>query len=713
MKKIPLILLGALLLRPTGSAAQYQPDWKSLDQRPVPKWFLDAKFGIFIHWGVYSVPAWSPVGSYAEWYQHALVEKSYNGAVVDYHNKRFGPNTTYYQLAGQFKAELFQPDQWAELFRKSGARYVVLTSKHHDGFCLWPSPEADRDFGFPWNASEVGPRQDLIAELFQAIRKTPVHPGLYYSLYEWYDPLYLKDKEKYVTTHAIPQMKELINNYRPDLLWTDGDWDLPPEAWHSQQFLAWLYNESPVKNSIVTYDRWGSGVHFHHGGVYTPEYQPDQDFNGHPFEESQGMGYSYGYNRGEDAWDYNTAQGLVLELADLVSRGGNFLLDIGPDSHGKIPPLMEERLLQIGDWLSVNGEAIYGTRTWRANCQWSAGKRDYKPKAHDEPIILKQTVDPDPGFAVKEIFFTWKPDTLYAILPAYPQDRHFIIRGLHLPDRVKATFLATGQILSWENRGNDVEVRLPEIGPGQIQAPYAFVVRLSGVPGFTPKPDIQVSYASPVASPRVSFGNLLPGTSVYYTLDGSGPTLRSLRYSGPFSISRSATLQAIAQSGDLQPSGVVVQAVTRLEWLEPVRVSHPLPGIRYKAFEPEQFSLEATDTATPVQTGIVPVISIARKPRAEKFCMSFGGYVRVAKTGIYRFSTISDDGSDLWIDGIRIVDNDGDHGNQRASGEAALKGGFHRIRVRYFDSGGDNSLEVQVQTEPGSEYPIPASRLFH
>ncbi|HUX85063.1 MAG TPA: alpha-L-fucosidase, partial [Chitinophagaceae bacterium] len=546
-----------------------------------------------------------------------------------------------------------------------------------------------------------------------ALRKTPVHPGLYYSLYEWYDPLYLKDKEKYVTTHAIPQLKELINNYHPDVLWTDGDWDLPPESWHSQQFLAWLYNDSPVKDSIVTYDRWGSGVHFHHGGVYTPEYQPDQDFNGHPFEESQGMGYSYGYNRGEDAWDYNSAQGLVLELADLVSRGGNFLLDIGPDSHGKIPPIMEERLLQIGKWLSLNGEAIYGTRTWKVNCQWSAGKRDYKPKPHDEPIILKQTVHPDSGYAVKEIFFTWKPDTLYAILPSFPRDHNLVIRGIQLPDLARATFLATGQTLSWKNKGPDVVVKMPDIGPGQIEAPYAFVVRLSGVPGFSPAPTFQVTYDSPVANPLVSIKTPVAETSVYYTLDGSEPTTRSNRYTGPFSLFHTAEVRAVAQNGSLEPSAVAVMPVTKLDWQNPVRVSHPHPGIHYKSFEPDHFDLEETDTTPPVDTGITPVISLSRKPRPEKFCMSFQGYVRIPKSGVYKFSTISDDGSDLWIDKVRIVDNDGDHGEQQAFGQAALKAGFHQIRIRYFDSGGNNSLEVRVQPEGGGEYAVPAGMLFH
>lgn len=477
LKHLVTLLITAFVF--TAAHAQYQPDWKSLDKRPVPEWYKDAKFGIFIHWGVYSVPAWSPVGNYAEWYQHALVEKSFKGAVVDYQEKKYG-NMTYYQLADQFKAELFNPDAWARLFEKSGAKYIVLTSKHHDGFCLWPSKEADRDWGFPWNATEVGPKQDLIKELFAAVRKTDVHPGLYYSLYEWYDPLYKKDPREYALRHAIPQMKELINNYKPDILWTDGDWEQSDTTWRATQFISWLYNESPVKNSVVTYDRWGRGVRFHHGNVYTPEYQPDLSFGDHYFEESQGMGYSYGYNRAEDAWDYSSAQSLILHLIDIVSRGGNFLLDIGPDAHGKIPPIMQERLLQIGKWLAVNGEAIYGTRPWKISSQWSAGNQHYKP-AHKDSLLLKQTLYPDPGYAVKEMFFTYKNNTLYCLLPKYPDNNTVTLNDLVLKKEATVTLLCTGQQLSWKDSNGHVIITMPPYHPDKIKVADAYVLKVTNV----------------------------------------------------------------------------------------------------------------------------------------------------------------------------------------------------------------------------------------
>jgi alpha-L-fucosidase len=187
------ILLSIVLLSATAitHSQTYQPTWESLDKRPVPGWFTDAKFGIFIHWGVYAVPAYTTKGSYAEWYQNGLEGK--DSAKKAFHLAKFG-NLTYYQLADQFKAELFNPDEWAKVFEQSGAKYIVLTSKHHDGYALWPSKDASRTWGFPWNAKEVGPKRDLLGDLFKAVRKTSVHAGMYYSLYEWFNPLWKTDK---------------------------------------------------------------------------------------------------------------------------------------------------------------------------------------------------------------------------------------------------------------------------------------------------------------------------------------------------------------------------------------------------------------------------------------------------------------------------------------------------------------------------------------
>jgi alpha-L-fucosidase len=707
MKKI--FCIAVLFITVSSFAQTYQPTWESLDSRPVPQWFKDAKFGIFIHWGVYSVPAYCTVGNYAEWYQNGL--ESGDSARIKFHKEKFG-NRTYYDLANDFKAELFNPDEWAKLFEASGAKYIVLTSKHHDGFCLWPSKEADRDWGFAWNAKDVGPKRDLLGDLFKAVRKTSVHAGMYYSLYEWYNPIWKVDKSKYAIEHAWPQMKDLINTYKPDVFWTDGDWDASDSVWKSKEFLAWMYNESPVKDKVVTYDRWGGDVRFHHGEVFTPEYQPNVDFEDHYWEESRGMGYSYGYNRAEDAWDYNSAQSLVLHLIDKVSRGGNFLLDIGPDSHGKIPPIMEERLLQIGEWLKINGEAIYNTVRWEVPAQWSEGKRDYHAKGGD--VMLKLTVDPDPGYAVKEIFYTYNANTnsLYAIFPKYPSGGKLVIKDMTLPANTTISFLSTKENVLWKQGGENVIVELPQYDPNKIKAPYAYVLKIGNYGAFSKKPQIKVEYPNNGLQPLITL-SAKANETIHYTTDGTEPTESSPAYVQPFTVEKTSLVKAKSFMVGSLPSAVAEENVKRYEWMKGAAVKGLKPGISYKYFEPDDnISLESVN-ANAKTSGVANSISLEKKERKDKFAFLFDGYIRIMKDGIYTFYTQSDDGSKLFIDDAEVVNNDKEHGTQEKSGRAALKKGFHTIKVVYFDSGGGNSLKALVQTEGGKKVEISPTALFH
>jgi len=705
-----LSVVCTLLSLSTNLSAQYQPTWESLDKRPVPHWFNDSKFGIFIHWGVYSVPGYCSKGQYAEWYQNGLMNG--DSARLKFHKAKFG-NRTYYDLATDFKAELFNPDEWAKVFEKSGAKYIVLTSKHHDGFTLWPSKEANQTWGFPWNAGDVGPKRDLLGDLFTAVRKTSVHAGMYYSLYEWYNPLWKSNQQLYATQHMWPQMKELINKYQPDVFWTDGDWDAPAETWKSKEFLTWMYNESPVKDKIVTYDRWGSGVRFKHGSVYTPEYQPDLDFEDHAWEESRGMGFSYGYNREEDAWDYNSSQSLVLQLIDKVSRGGNFLLDIGPDEHGKIPPIMQERLLQMGDWMNINGEAIYNTVRWKTASQWSEGRRDYKSKSGD--MLLKITIDPDPGFAVKEIFYTYNANTnsLYALFPKYPDNRKLILKDIVLPEGTGISFLSTKENVNWKQVGANIEVELPAYNPNKIKAPYAYAIKIAGFGKFASKPVIKAEYLKGSFNPTVSLSTK-NNEEIRYTLDGTEPTTDATIYSKPFTLDRTSIVKVKSFGVNALPGATASQEVIRFEWMKGVKVANPKPGIAWQYFEPSgKIDLAAINTSPVVKSGVASEISEKVKQRLEKYALSFDGFIKINKDAVYNFSTLSDDGSKLYIDDMEVVNNDEEHGSVEQFGKAALKKGYHKIKVVYFDSGGGNELKVYWQTETGKKEIIPGNVLFH
>ena len=489
MKKANTLLLLIWFLVLPVFGQKYEPSWESIDKRPTPVWFSEAKFGIFIHWGTYSVPAYAPVIpgklAYAEWYWHALRNgrndpnaNELEKGTWAFHQKVYGADFPYQNFASQFKAELFDPDHWAEVLAGSGAKYVVLTSKHHEGFALWPSKEASTTWGCPWNAVETGPRRDVLGDLSEAVRRKGVKMGYYYSLYEWYNPLWLYDKPRYVREHMFPQFKDLVMHYKPSIIFSDGEWEMTSAQWRSPELLAWLFNDSPVKDEVVINDRWGSDTLHVHGGYWTTEYTAGMSGSEHPWEESRGMGVSYGYNRAEDLNVYHTGRELIFILVDTVSRGGNLLLDIGPKADGTIPVIMEQRLNQIGDWLKINGEAIYGTKPWKETRQWTAGvvpKVEYNKKyssAYDVTQLIDKASD---GKASIEAFFTEKGDSVYAILP------HWSRRSLLIKDLDSAKFvslLGSATRLKFKSSKNGLRIELPDL-PEELYGQPAWVLKIN------------------------------------------------------------------------------------------------------------------------------------------------------------------------------------------------------------------------------------------
>lgn len=447
---------------------KYDATWESLDKRPVPEWFKDAKFGIFIHWGVYSVPAYRPVSSkmyetYAEWYEADVLNKPGKGQ--DFHNRVYGRDFEYRSFAPMFKAELFDPEYWAKLFNRAGAKYVVLTSKHHDGFALWPSSSP---YSKNWNSVDVGPKRDLLGDLTKAVRDEGMRMGYYYSLMEWESitkkdgSLYIDKKSwdkyhipdpKYVEDHMLPQLKELVTKYQPSLIFSDGEWDREPEYWKSKEFLAWLYNNAPNKEEVIVNDRWQPkrGVH---GGYFTSEYNDfgDKMKGDHPWEESRGMGHSYGFNRAENIDDYNSSEALIEQLVDIVSRGGNLLLNIGPAADGTIPVIMQQRLVDIGDWLKLNGEAIYGTRPW-------TGRPSQNNTSGDD-----------------KLYFTTKGKDLYVIAKDWPVKD--IVLPLAGPKRIKVSMLGCENKVQAVSKKGEITIKALLATPAQIKGKYAYVLKV-------------------------------------------------------------------------------------------------------------------------------------------------------------------------------------------------------------------------------------------
>jgi len=479
MKKT-IFLLSNFIMFQLGNAQKYESNWASLNQRKIPEWFHQDKFGIFIHWGVYAVPAYAPVipnsgYSYSEWYWQRIHEQQKDFKA--FHDKNYGKDFLYPQFEKQFKAELYDPKQWAEVFKQSGARYVVLTSKHHEGYALWNSAEADRTWQRPWNAVTGTPKRDLLGDLSAAVKSAGLKMGYYYSLYEWFNPLWLQDKKRYVTEHMTPQFKDLVTRYKPSIIFADGEWDLSDTAWKSEELLAWLYNESPVKNEVVVNDRWGKNTRGKNtASTYvTSEYGSGMDANV-TWEESRGIGHSYGYNRNEQLKDYKTGKELILILTDVVARGGNLLLDIGPTVDGRIPVIMQERLAEIGDWLKPNGEAIYGTTAWKEPYQWSEGKMPEKKGAsYMADYDVSEMTRPKEGQAHIEFFFTRKGKDLYCLVPNYKSQ--LVVRNFKAAAGSKAYLLSGGKSLPLRQQGKDCIIDLSAMKPGDIPAGL-FVIKL-------------------------------------------------------------------------------------------------------------------------------------------------------------------------------------------------------------------------------------------
>ncbi|MDD2598940.1 MAG: alpha-L-fucosidase [Kiritimatiellae bacterium] len=447
------IIMGALLACTSLSFA-YEANWESIDKRPIPEWWQKAKFGIFIHWGLYAVPAYAPTegknvyAKYSEHYDNRLRTK--NEAFVEFHKKFYGDQKSYSDFAGDFKAEHFDPAGWAELFKRAGARYVVLTSKHHDGFALWPSQFSPR-----WNSVFVGPHRDLAGDLSQAVKAAGLHMGFYYSLLEWGNPLYSPATiDRWVAEVNLPQMKELVTLYQPEIVWTDGEWDFEDTDLRSVDFLAWLYNESPVKESVVVNDRWGKKTRGKHGGHYTTEYDLVHSTsslamqNVHPWEECRGIGSSFGFNQFETTEHYMTAAQCIETLIEKVSRGGNLLLNIGPQANGLIPVVMQERLLAMGQWLNVNGEAIYETTAW-----------------DDRPATMQ----------ADKVYYTKKPGALYAICTSWPQ-RPLVVPKIAKADSV--TLLGSELKVDYKCEGGQLIITPPPVNPGTVPCEHAWTFKI-------------------------------------------------------------------------------------------------------------------------------------------------------------------------------------------------------------------------------------------
>jgi alpha-L-fucosidase len=478
---------------PAGSQAsnnslrRYKPDWTSLKQHACPKWFEDAKLGIFIHYGLYSVPAWAPTTKltqsgeidwgkfspdmsdwyvndpYAEWYMNTM---RINGSPTrKHHVETYGEHFDYLDFIPIFNREVrkWDPDQWAELFKDIGARYIVPTTRHHDGFRLWPSkihnPHRKPD--------QQGTQRDIIGELAAAVRRQGMRMGIYFSGgLDWSfteTPIltqqglndHIPQSEEY-GRYAYALLEELIHRYQPDDIWNDIAY---PNTGNMLQLLADYYNLVPdgaiddrFKAANERPEEHTSSTSEEHADFTSPEGVWPKQIIEKKWESCHAVGTSFGYNQNEGPDDMLSPGKLVTMLVEIVSRNGNLLLDIGPRADGSIPELQLSRVRELGKWLQMNGEAIYETRPWiRAEGRTSDGV---------------------------PIRFTRKGNALYAILLDKPKERAVTVESLRLTEGSQVRMLGAGGNLNWTAGGENLNLTLPNELPGR----YAYVLKVLPLP---------------------------------------------------------------------------------------------------------------------------------------------------------------------------------------------------------------------------------------
>lgn len=496
-----LLGLGVLISCQKKPTAKYKPTWESLKKHEIPEWLRDGKFGIYTHWGVYSVHGMGPNGT---WFAHAVYMED-DSWQRKHFEETYGKLTRefgYKDLVPLFKAEKFNADEWAELFQKAGAKFAGPVAEHHDGFAMWDTKYSE------WNAAKMGPERDVVGELEKAIKKrgmkfltafhhaancfyfpvwderfdcnNPEYSGLYGPIRKEEDFLCLKPNikpNKEFLEEWYGKAVEVVDKYEPDFVWFDFGLDFIRED-YVKKFVTHYYNKALERNKevIISYKDHdlAPGV-----GIVDLELGQMRELTHHEWITDTSVD-------DQGAWSYVKAAGfktldrLIDNLVDRVSKNGYLLLNVGPKPDGTIPEEAKKLLLGIGEWLEINGEAIYGTRAW--------------VKDGEGPTTLEKTgafVEAELKFTPEDIRFTVKDDTLYAIFLEWPgkealikslvfhqeEDDEAEYPGYYIyPDEIKSiTMLGDEKELKWE--------LIPEKGlkiqcPAQKPCEHAYVFRI-------------------------------------------------------------------------------------------------------------------------------------------------------------------------------------------------------------------------------------------
>lgn len=642
-------------------------------EKPADKmaWWKEARFGMFIHWGLYSIPAgeWNnrqtKIGETTEWIQSYMKI----------------PVADYKSLAARFNPTLFNADDFVLVAKEAGMKYIVLTSKHHEGFAMFKSSD-------PFNVVDATPyKKDIVKALAVACKKYGMHFGLYYSqAQDWnhpggaacsghWDAAQEGSFDKYLDEVAVPQINEILSVYKPEILW----WDTPCEMTSERAAkFAPILAQYP---GLIVNNRLCEGIS---GDLDTPEqFIPATGFPGRNWESCMTMNTTWGFGANDHNW--KSAEVLVRNLIDIASKGGNYLLNVGPAASGVIPAPSIDRLKEVGAWMKVNGEAIYGTTASPFN------KLDWG------------------RCTIKKV---GKRNLIYLHVFDFPGDGILRIPGLGCKVNHAFPLKNRNQKLYFKLEGNYLNINVSDV----VREKYASVIVLETNDEVVVYNGPEISAEYTVFIDQAAFGITtdIPGSVIRYTTDGSIPTKESAiaKEINTVKAQSSFVIKALCFIDGEPVSGISELNLTREEPLSGVAERKCNPGLAYSYFEGVWGQLPDFSTLKPKVSGITPGIDLTGKKRNADYGLVFNGYLRVPETGVYQFILSSNDGSTMNLSG-KVLSNDGLHGMAEKSMDIALSKGLHPVEIKFFQAGGGDGLKLEWKTAGRKRAIIGMSELLH
>jgi alpha-L-fucosidase len=662
-----MLLAIALALMAVGAMGQGMKAETKAEKDKRMDWWREARLGMFIHWGLYSIPAGQYGGKngYGEW----IREEAHI------------PVGEYEKYKDQFNPVNFNADEWVKMAHDAGMKYITITTKHHDGFNLFNSPYTD------WDVMSTPFKRDIMAEMAAACKKYGVKMCWYHSIMDWHHPDYLPrrtwevgqrpadgaDFRKFVE-YLRNEVAYLLTHYGPiGVMWFDGEWESTwnPKDGDALYELCRTVQPDVIVNNRVTVGRAGMDGTSSAGDFNTPEqYIPATGLGNVDWETCMTMNAHWGYNSHDTAW--KSSKELIQNIVDIASKGGNYLLNIGPRSDGTFPPEAVDRLKDIGAWMKVNSNAIYDTKASVFDkLPWGRSTTKYYDRNSNIATLFLHVFD-------------------------WPKDGKLVVPGIG--NNPGATHvLGKGNAVKVERVGSDLVINVGKVAPD----PICSVVRLDifGAPVIYKAP--LISSASPILvdSTTATIDSGSKALMVRYTANGLEPTLASSQYVGPISVTEGMTLKAAAFHNGKRVSSVATMTFKKVTPKPASDAVKTQPGLLCEEYKGSFDKLPDFASIKPRDSFALGGVSLKLKDgltesAEENWARRLSGNIVVPADGVYEFVLTSDDGSRLWIDGELVVDNDGLHGSTAKSGVVALAKGQHSIVVGWFNKSGGLELSL-------------------